>query len=259
VSAFRLLLEYDGAEFEGWQVQPRRRTVQGELEKALRRITGKRCRVTGAGRTDAGVHAEGQVASVVVATHLAPDSLRRALNAVLPKDLAVLALEPAPDGFDARRDARSKLYRYAIWNAPTRSPLRLRTHWNVRTPLDLDAMRAAAAHLVGERDFAALRASGGGAKTSVRTLSRVEIAGEPGGAVRLEFEGTGFLRHMVRNAVGTLVDVGRGRRPPASVAALLAGGDRRAAGPTAPAHGLSLVWVDYGKPRRDRGLSRRPA
>jgi tRNA pseudouridine38-40 synthase len=245
VSTFRFRLEYDGAEFEGWQVQPRRRTVQGELEKALRRVTGRRCAVTGAGRTDAGVHAQAQVASARVATRLAPESLRRALNAVLPKDLAVLALEPAPEAFHARRDARAKHYRYAIWNAPTRSPLRVRTHWNVRTPLDLAAMRAAAAELLGTRDFAALRASGGSTRTSVRTLERLEISGESGDEVRLDFEGSGFLRHMVRNAVGTLVEVGRGRRSPASVAALLAGGDRRAAGPTAPAHGLTLVEVRY--------------
>jgi tRNA pseudouridine38-40 synthase len=245
VTTFRFTLEYDGAAFEGWQVQPRRRTVQGELEKALRRVTGKRCALIGAGRTDAGVHAEGQVASARVTTRLAPDALRRALNAELPRDLVVLALVPAPAGFHARRDARAKHYRYRIWNAPARSPLRERTHWNVRTPLDLVAMRAAAAELVGTRDFAALRASGGSAKTSVRALARLEIAGEAGGEIALDFEGSGFLRHMVRNAVGTLVEVGRGRRSPASLAAVLAGGDRRAAGPTAPAHALTLVEVRY--------------
>jgi tRNA pseudouridine38-40 synthase len=245
VTTLRFTLEYDGAAFEGWQVQPRRRTVQGELEKALRRVTGKRCALIGAGRTDAGVHAEGQVASARVTTRLAPDALRRALNAELPKDLVVLALAPAPAGFHARRDAGAKHYRYRIWNAPTRSPLRERTHWNVRTPLDLAAMRAAAAALVGTRDFAALRASGGSAKTSVRTLARLEIAGESGVEIALDFEGSGFLRHMVRNAVGTLVEVGRGRRSPASLAGVLAGGDRRAAGPTAPAHGLTLIEVRY--------------
>ena len=245
MKTFRLTLEYDGADFEGWQVQPRRRTVQGELEKALRRVTGKRCAVTGAGRTDAGVHAAGQVASIALATRLAPDALLRALNALLPKDVAVRELVPAPARFHARRDARSKLYRYAIWNAPVRSPLRARSHWNVRAPLDLAAMRAAAAQLVGTRDFAALRASGGSARTSVRTLERVTIAGKSGGEVALEFEGSGFLRHMVRNAVGTLVEVGRGRRTPESLAALLAAGDRRGAGPTAPARGLVLLAVRY--------------
>jgi tRNA pseudouridine38-40 synthase len=245
VTTLRFTLEYDGAAFEGWQVQPRRRTVQGELEKALRRVTGKRCALVGSGRTDAGVHAQGQVASARVATRLAPEALRRALNAVLPKDVVVLALAPAPERFHARRDARAKHYRYRIWNAPTRSPLRLRTHWNVRAPLDLAAMRAAARQLVGTRDFAALRASGGSAKTSLRTLARLEITGQAGAEITLDFEGSGFLRHMVRNAVGTLVEVGRGRRSPASLAAVLAGGDRRAAGATAPAHGLTLVEVRY--------------
>jgi tRNA pseudouridine38-40 synthase len=245
VAVFRLVLEYDGAAFAGWQVQPQVATVQGALEAAIAKVAGCRVRVVGAGRTDAGVHAEGQVASACIETPLGAERLRLALNGVLPPGVAVVEASEAAATFHARRDARAKRYRYRIWNAPTRSPLRERTHWNVRTPLDLSAMRASAAALVGTRDFAALRASGGSARTSVRTLSRLEIGGEPGAEIRLDFEGSGFLRHMVRNAVGTLVEVGRGRRSPDSLAAVLAGGDRRAAGPTAPAHALTLVEVRY--------------
>ena len=243
---FRFVLEYDGGGFEGWQAQaPGHRTVQGELEAALGRITGSRCAVIGAGRTDAGVHAEGQVASARCETRLAADELRRALNAVLPRDLAVLALETAPDAFHARRDARAKLYRYAVWNGAVRSPLRERTHHRVALPLDLEAMRAAARPLVGTHDFAAFQAAGSRVATTVRTLRRLDIEGCVGGEVLFFVEGTGFLRHMVRNLVGTLLEAGRGRRDPAGMPALLAGRERARAGPTAPAQGLTLVRIDY--------------
>jgi tRNA pseudouridine38-40 synthase len=243
---WRLVLEYDGTDFEGWQVQPgARRCVQGVLEEALARLAEGPVAVFGAGRTDAGVHAEGQVASVRAATRLDPPTLRRALNALLPRDLAVRELAAAPDGFHARRDARSKLYVYRIWNASERSPLRDRFAVHLPAALDLAALREGAGALVGSHDFASFRAAGGSGRTSVRTLSRVEWQGEIGGELRLEVEGNGFLRHMVRNLVGTLLEVGRGRRPAASLPALLEARDRRLAGPTAPAHGLTLVRVDY--------------
>jgi tRNA pseudouridine38-40 synthase len=243
---WRLVLEYDGTDFEGWQVQPgARRCVQGVLEAALARLAEGPVAVFGAGRTDAGVHAWGQVASVRAASRLDPPTLRRALNALLPRDLAVRELEAAPAGFHARRDARSKLYVYRLWNAPQRSPLRERFALHVPAPLDLAALRTGAEALVGTRDFASFRAAGGSGRTSVRTLSRIEWLGEPGDELRLEVEGTGFLRHMVRNLVGTLLEVGRGRRPAGTLSALLEARDRRLAGPTAPAHGLTLVRVDY--------------
>lgn len=242
---WRLVVEYDGTDFEGWQLQPGARTVQGELESAFARLAGRRVVVYGAGRTDAGVHARGQVANARAETRHPPEVLRRALNALLPRDVAVRELEPAGDGFDARRDARSKLYAYRLWTGATRSPLEERwSHW-VSVPLDLAALRAAARDLVGTHDFASFRAAGGHGRTSVRTLTRIELAGALGGELRFEFEGTGFLRHMVRNLVGTLLEVGRGRRPPAWAAEVLAARDRRAAGPTAPARGLTLVRVDY--------------
>ena len=243
---FRLTLEYDGSQFHGWQVQPGgRRTVQGVLEEALRRIGGGSARALGAGRTDAGVHAEGQVAGAWLATELEPAQLARALNGVLPPDLAVVACAPAPEGFHPRFAARAKLYRYRIWNGACRSPLRqARVHW-VRTPLDLPAMRAAAALLVGRHDFAAFQAAGSDVATTVRSLARVDVSGAPGGDVAIEVEGDGFLRHMVRILVGTLIDVGLGRRAAASLPGLLAGRDRTRAGRTAPARALTLVRVEY--------------
>jgi len=252
----RLTLEYDGTGFEGWQSQGAgRRTVQDVLEAGLEQVTGQCCPVAGAGRTDAGVHAEGQVASCSPATALSPVELRRALNAVLPLDLAVREVAFAPEGFHARRSARRKLYRYALWNGSVRSPLREHTHWGVRAPLDVAAMEAAAAPLVGTHDFAAFQSSGGGTRTSVRTLERLEVEGVPGGEIRVWAAGDGFLRHMVRALVGTLVEVGRGRRAAGDLPAVLASRYRARAGPTAPARGLTLVRVEYGNPRQTDHLS----
>jgi tRNA pseudouridine38-40 synthase len=249
VQTFRFLLEYDGTDFAGWQAQaPGARTVQGVLEEALARVTGEAVRVMGAGRTDAGVHAEGQVASVRLETRLDPATLRRALNAELPPDLVVRQLALAPAAFHAIRDSRHKLYRYRVWNGPVRSPLRERTqHW-VRAPLGLDAMRRAAAPLLGRQDFASFETRGREHAVAdhgtVRTLFRVGVEGESGGEVRLDFEGDGFLRYMVRSLAGTLLQVGRGVRPEADLERVLSARDRRQAGPTAPARGLVLVRVD---------------
>jgi tRNA pseudouridine38-40 synthase len=244
---FRLTLEYDGAGFEGWQIQPEgRRTVQGALEAALARVLGRRVRVVSSSRTDSGVHAEGLVASLRAETALEPDRLRRALNGVLPTDVAVLDAALAPDGFHARHDALSKLYRYRIWNGRSRSPLRARRSLCLQHPLDLAAMGRAARDLAGTHDFAAFQAAGSEVGSSERTLLRLDLEGAPGAQVDLYFEGTGFLRHMVRILSGTLIQVGRGRRDPEGMPALLASRDRRRAGPTAPAHPLSLVRVTYG-------------
>jgi len=254
---FRLVLEYDGTGFEGWQAQAGvrpARTVQSTLAEALESVTGARGRIRGAGRTDAGVHALGQVASAGIATGLEPGVLLRALNARLPADVAVVALDEVPAGWDALREARGKLYRYQIWNGARRSPLRAR-HWVwVRAPLDLAAMATAAQALEGRHDFAAFRAAGSSARTSVRTLTALRIAGSAGAEVAIEAAGEGFLRHMVRNLAGTLIEIGRGREAPEQAAAILASCDRARAGPTAPAHGLVLVgvrdsWSEPG-PRR---------
>lgn len=251
----RIDLEYDGTDFHGWQVQPHgERTVQGALEAALQRVAGGSVRVIGAGRTDAGVHAQGQVASARVETRLDVETLRRALNAVLPRDVAVLALARAPDAFHARRDAVAKLYAYRIWNGAIRSPLRERTALWMPQRLDRDAMRAALATLAGTHDFASFQAAGSKPGPTVRRLDRAELV-VAGDALRVELEGSGFLRHMVRNVVGTLLEVGSGRRPADSLPALLAARDRTQAGPTAAARGLTLVHVRYGDfPAAIRGL-----
>jgi tRNA pseudouridine38-40 synthase len=250
VSTYRLTLEYDGTDFEGWQRQPEgHRTVQASLEVALARVTGEPVRVTGAGRTDAGVHALGQVASASLATRLDEEELARALNAVLDPDLSVVDLARAPQGFHARFDARSKLYRYDIWNAPSRSPVRERFVLGWRSSLDVDAMRRAARQLVGRHDFSSFQAAGSDVRTSVRELRRLDLRGQSGGLLRFELEAGGFLRHMARSLVGTLLEVGRGRRDPDSMSRVLAARARAAAGPTAPARGLTLVRVDYRFPR----------
>ena len=250
---FRLTLEYDGAGFSGWQVQAGAvRTLQGELEAAVERVTGVRSRAHGAGRTDAGVHAEGQVANLRLETALAAPALQRALNAVLPPDLAVVTAEVAADGFHARYHARAKLYRYRIWNGVRPSPLRAARAWWVKPALDVSAMASAGALLLGSHDFASFQAAGSDVESTVRTLTRCDVLGvpappEPGarGEIEIRVEGSGFLRHMVRILAGTLVQVGAHRREPGSMPAVLAARDRRAAGPTAPPQGLTLVRVDY--------------
>jgi len=247
---FRLTLEYDGAGFSGWQVQPGgRRTVQGVLGAALERIAGHPCRPAGASRTDAGVHAEGQLASVDLETALDAERLRRALNGVLPRDLAVVDAAEVGAQFHARYAARSKLYRYRIWNGESPSPLRwARTH-RVFTPLELPAMRRAAAHLLGSHDFRSFQAARAAPGPTVRTLVRVDVEGQARGEVRLWVEGDAFLRHMVRILAGTLIEIGIGRRDPDALPALLAARDRSQAGPTAPARGLCLVRVDCADAR----------
>lgn len=223
MESFRLTLEYDGRDFAGWQVQAAgQRTVQGEVEAALQRISGLSIRVHGAGRTDAGVHAEGQVASFEAQLALPCERLGPALNALLPRDLAVRECRSAPPGFHARFDARGKLYRYQIWNSSVRSPLREGRWHRVGAPLDLGAMRAAAGQLVGQHDFASFAAQGGLAPgdSSVRTLRQLRVEeGAARGEIQVLAEAPGFLRHMVRNLAGTLIEVGRGRFRPEEMAA----------------------------------------
>jgi tRNA pseudouridine38-40 synthase len=240
----KLGLEYDGTAYHGWQVQPGLDTIQGRLETAISRLTGSPIHVMGAGRTDAGVHALGQVASCEAAVRLDDLRLRRALNALLPRDIVVTGVETAPAGFDARRSARSKTYRYTLLRRDYPSALHGRYSLYVPHFLNLDAMQDAASHLVGTHDFSAFRAGTCTAATPIRTLRRASWATD-GDLWRFEVEGDAFLQHMVRIIVGTLLNVGRGRRRPADVAAILASRDRRCAGKTAPAQGLCLVAVEY--------------
>lgn len=244
--SFRLILEYDGRDFEGWQAQAgarTARTVQGVLEEAFASIGCPAARIQAAGRTDAGVHAEAQIVGVELERALAAPALVRALNARLPLDVAVRSASEAPPGWHATDAARAKLYRYQIWNGAARSPLRAARFAWIQERLAVDRMRSASAAFVGTHDFSALRAAGSTAKTSVRTIRAIGIEGEARGEIHLDVLGEGFLRHMVRNLAGTLIEIGRGRFEVADAGRILASLDRGRAGPTAPAHGLTLVRV----------------
>jgi len=240
-----LTLEYDGTDYVGWQIQRNGTSIQAVLEAALSELQGEPLRVMGAGRTDSGVHALGQRASFTPARVLPLRAYVAGLNGLLPPDIAVHAAELRPPGFDARRNARGKLYRYRIVRTDQREPLSARYSWQIFPKLDLEAMGEATHALVGKHDFAAFRAANCQARTTVREVRRLEIRALEGGELSIEVEATAFLKHMVRNLVGTLVEVGLGKRSPASVATTLAGRDRTRAGRTAPPQGLTLVSVHY--------------
>ncbi len=261
----KIVLAYDGTDLVGWQRQPAGVSVQARLEDALSAIEGGPVSVVGAGRTDAGVHALGQVASCRIDHPLPVARLASALNAMLPDDIRVLEVDEVDGAFHARYGARLKTYRYLLLNSGVVSPFERRYVWHVPQALDIGAMAAGAGYLPGEHDFAALRAAGSATKTTVRRLTAATVceatsaevvggslalrsAGGRGRIIAVELTGTGFLRHMMRNAVGTLVEIGLGKRGPAWMAEVLASGDRAQAGPTAPARGLFLVCVDYGPP-----------
>lgn len=244
-----IVLEYDGTDFHGWQLQPGKRTIQSELEEALRKLTGSPHRVVAAGRTDAGVHALGQVAHFKTKSDLESFEFKGALNALLSDDISVLDVRDAPENFDARRNAKGKIYRYLILNRKERPAIDRYRVWHVREPLDIKAMRMAAEYLVGEHDFRSFRGQKCSAKTTVRKIRRIEIKKEEKeNILAVEIEATAFLRQMVRAIVGTLVEVGRGKWAPERVAEALKGRDRRLAGPTAPPYGLYLVKVLYDPP-----------
>ena len=242
-----LTLAYEGSEFAGWQRQPGKRTVQGILEEVLALIDERPVTAIAAGRTDAGVHARGQVVSAEVRNQLPSHVLIRAINVRLPDDVRVVSVVEAAPGFDARRDARAKVYRYTIALGADPGPFVRRVVWHIPQRLNVAAMQEAAARLVGEHDFAAFQAAGGDVKRSVRRLSKSVLIDEPGSPhyLRYEVAGSGFLRHMVRNIVGTLVDIGKHRWPPEEIAAILASRSRQRAGKTAPPQGLVLVRVLY--------------
>lgn len=239
----KLLLSYDGSAYHGFQLQENAGTVQGALEQALARLLGINVRVTPAGRTDTGVHAEAQVVNFRADTRIPVERLPFALNAVLPDDIVVRAAEVVPDTFHARISALSKTYAYTIDNAPHPRVLTRKYSYHFRFPLNVTDMAAAASSLPGIHDFAAFRAAGSTVRTTVRTLMRLDVA-EHDSYVTITAEADGFLYHMVRIIAGTLLEVGSGRRAP-DLAPLLAARERRAAGPTAPAHGLVLKAVRY--------------
>lgn len=239
-----LLLEYDGAAYVGSQRQANGPSVQAALEEAIARLSGAATRTVFAGRTDAGVHARGQVAAFsTTAAHTAA-VWQRALNALLPADIAVRAVAEAPAGFDPRRAALSRRYTYRLWNAPVRSPLRRRAAWHVREPLALAEMRRALRLLEGEHDFAAFGGPLPAGRSTWRRMLETALHGEAP-LLAVELEGSAFLPHQVRRTVGALVEIGRGRLAAERFAGWLAVGPPGAAGPTAPAHGLTLTRVTY--------------
>ena len=241
----KLVISYDGTRYVGWQLQANGPSIQAEVERALATLHKEPVRVTGAGRTDAGVHALGQVASFAAERPLPVPAYVKGMNAHLPEDVAVREAEVRESPFDARRDALGKRYRYRIENLPTRHPLTRLQAWQVFRPLDVCAMRSAAATLLGRHDFGAFRAADCDAAHGVRELRRLDVLEGPPGSIEVVAEATAFLKHMVRNVVGTLVEVGLGARRAGSVPDLLESRDRRLAGRTAPPQGLLLEEVFY--------------
>ena len=240
----KLTIQYDGTDYVGWQRQPNGVSIQELVERAIEPIEGRPVTIVGAGRTDAGVHALGQVASVQLQSAIDAATLIRALNATLPEDVRVASAEEAAPDFNARFSANGKVYAYRIWRGAFLPPFERRYVWHVPPPLDVERMREAARPLTGRHDFSAFRAAGSDAATSERTIRDLRLDAE-GERITLTIAGDGFLRYMVRAITGTLVDVGQGRRAVESVAAALASRDRAQAGPTAPAKGLVLLRVEY--------------
>lgn len=242
----RIVLEYEGSRYSGWQIQAQgEATIQTEVESAIEKTTGEKLRVHGAGRTDAGVHALGQVAHFTSESELTAEKLKNAINAHLPQDIAVIRADEVPMSFDSRRDSLGKIYRYEILNRPVRGPLLLRTAHHIKTPLDVPAMNIAAGYLIGEHDFKSFQASGCSAKHPVRRIYKLDVLRAEPERIAVEIFATAFLKQMVRNIVGTLLLVGNGKLGPDEMESILKARDRGSAGPTAPAKGLTLVKVFY--------------
>lgn len=248
---FKLTLEYDGAGYQGWQRQKNGPTVQGALENALARMTGQSLSLIGSGRTDSGVHALGQVANFICETRLGPREFQNGLNSLLQPDIAVVDCAAVPLDFHARFDAKGKLYAYHLLNRPIRVPVGRQYHWHIKPALDIQAMRSALAYIRGRHDFKAFEGAGSPRSHTVRTVVHAELIPCGDRMYRFEIEADGFLRYMVRNIVGTLVELGKGKISPREFNAILGSRNRDRAGPTAPAQGLFLVRVFYeeeGKP-----------
>ncbi len=239
-----ILIEYDGTNYHGWQRQPNGNTIQEVIENSILKISSEKIGIIASGRTDAGVHAYGQVANLKTSASIDDLSFLKALNSMLPKDIVIKELSTVSDDFHARYSAKSKIYKYIILNRPYPSSFYYRYSWYIPYPLDITLMRKGAAILKGMHDFSSFRAASCEAKDSVRTLSRLDIYNEEDRIV-FYLEGNGFLKHMVRNIIGTIVRVGKGKISPDEIMDILASRDRRNAGPTAPPQGLFLVSVSY--------------
>ncbi len=241
----KLLIEYDGTNYLGWQVQPGGPTIQGMLEEKLLRLTGERIRLTGSGRTDSGVHALGQVAHFRTQSQMDIRTIQRALNSLLPPDIVIRKVEEADEGFHARKHSESKVYEYRILNRNLRSAFRRGYVWHIPQKLNLTEMKKATQSLIGEHDFSAFRTVGSPTRTAIRRVIRAQWKRGRDGLIRFEIEANGFLKQMVRSIVGTLVEIGRGKMNTADFRKILNSKDRSNAGPTAPAQGLFLKEVKY--------------
>ncbi len=241
----KLIIEYDGTNYQGWQVQPKGVTIQGMIEKKLTLLTKEAVHLVGSGRTDAGVHAFGQVAHFKTQSQMEVRSIQRALNSLLPPDIVIKGIEEVEEFFHARKESKSKVYEYRILNRAFRSALHRGYAWHIPQKLDLNEMKEAAQELIGEHDFSSFRSVGSPTRTAVRRVIRAEWKRGREGLIRFEIEASGFLKQMVRAVVGTLVEVGKGKISPEEFRRILDLKDRKKAGPTAPAHGLFLKEVKY--------------
>ena len=240
----KLTIIYDGSEYHGWQIQPGLRTIQGTLTEAIQELTGAEVRVFGASRTDAGVSALGQVAFVQIDSSIPVENLARVITHRLPPEIAVAEAVEVPQGFDLMGEVKSKLYRYTIFTGQLRPVLQIKHCWHLPAKLDIAAMAQAAAMLVGKKDFKSFAAAADRRQTSVRTIFHCDV-NRNDDWIYIDVEGDSFLYNMVRNIVGTLVEVGSGRRKPEKINEILEAKDRTAAGPIAPAAGLCLMWIKY--------------
>ncbi|HYA91077.1 MAG TPA: tRNA pseudouridine(38-40) synthase TruA [Thermodesulfobacteriota bacterium] len=241
----KLLIEYDGTNYQGWQVQPGGPTIQGTLEEKLSRLTGERIRLTGSGRTDSGVHALGQVAHFRTQSQMDIRAIQRALNSLLPPNIVIQKVDEVDEGFHARKHSKSKVYEYRILNRNLRSVFHHGYVWHIPQKLNLTEMKKAAQSLIGEHDFSAFRTVGSPTRTTIRRVIRAEWKRGRDGLIRFEVEANGFLKQMMRSIVGTLVEIGRGKMNAADFRKILNSKDRKEAGPTAPAQGLFLKEVKY--------------
>jgi len=245
VKNFKLIIEYDGTRYHGWQRQKADRTIQQEIENALAVMTGSRVPLNGSGRTDAGVHAWGQVANFLCETDLTGTVFQKGLNSILPDDIVIKDCRRVDQRFHARYDAKSKIYHYRIINRNVAPAIGRQYAWFIRTKLDPDAMRSALAHIIGSHDFKSFEATGSPRAHTLRNIMAAGLNEQRDGSLVFKIEANGFLRYMVRNIVGTLVDVGLGKITPAGFSGILASKNRRHAGAPAPAHGLFLMEVKY--------------
>jgi len=241
----KLLIEYDGTNYQGWQVQPKGPTIQGVLEEKLGLLTGQPVQLFGSGRTDSGVHALGQVAHFKTQNRMDIRTIHRALNSLLPHDIVIQKVEEVDEGFHARKHSKSKVYEYRILNRNLRSAFHRGYVWYIPQKLNLMEMKKAAQGLVGEHDFSSFRSVGTPTRTAVRRVIRAEWKRGRDGIIRFEIEANGFLKQMVRSIIGTLVEIGKGKRKASDLVKVLNSKNRKEAGPTAPAQGLFLKEVKY--------------